>query len=60
MVLLSFDYNGQREEGYVNLSQMCKANGKLFADWYKLQGTTLYLQELESDMKISISDLLDG
>lgn len=42
-------------KGYVNASQMCKANGKFLADYTKLKSTKQYLQALSNDMKILIS-----
>ena len=45
-------------KGYVNASQMCKANGKFLADYTKLKSTKQYLQALSNDMKILISLLV--
>jgi KilA-N domain len=45
-------------KGYVNASQMCKANGKFLADYTKLKSTKHYLQALSNDMKILISLLV--
>ncbi|MBD2492564.1 KilA-N domain-containing protein [Aulosira sp. FACHB-615] len=45
-------------KGYVNGTQMCKANGKFLADYTKLKSTKQYLQALSNDMKIIISSLV--
>jgi KilA-N domain len=45
-------------KGYVNATQMCKANGKFLADYTKLKSTKQYLQALSHDMKILISLLV--
>ena len=55
-------YNGnlikQREDGYVNLTQMCQANDKKLANWLKNKSTNAYIQELESDILIRTSELM--
>jgi KilA-N domain len=45
-------------KGYVNASQMARANGKLLADYTHLKSTKEYLQALENDMRIPISLLV--
>jgi hypothetical protein len=45
-------------KGYVNGTQMCKANNKFLADYTKLKSTKQYLQALSNDMKILISSLV--
>jgi hypothetical protein len=42
----------------INATQMCKAAGKLFADYQRLSGTKDYLQALESIMGIPIIELV--
>jgi len=37
---------------------MCKAAGKMFADYKRLSGTNDFLEELSSDMGIPISELI--
>ncbi len=52
MINIIKDWNGftirQREDGYLSATDMCKACGKLFADWNKLDSTKEYLKALES------------
>ncbi|MCG6137186.1 MAG: KilA-N domain-containing protein [Nostoc sp. LLA-1] len=45
-------------KGFVNGTQMCKANNKFLADYTKLKSTKQYLQALSNDMKILISSLV--
>lgn len=48
-----FDYNGKtitrREDGFVNLTQMCQANGKRLDHWKALKATDAYTQELQAN-----------
>ena len=49
----NFDYNGQiisqRHDGYVNLTQMCQANGKRIDHWKELKATKAYISELQAN-----------
>lgn len=45
-------------DGYVNATAMCKAFGKLGADYYRLATTKEFVQELSSDMGIPIRDII--
>lgn len=50
---------GQRAtDGYFNATAMCKAAGKLIADYGRLTSTREFLNELSSDMGIPISGLV--
>jgi hypothetical protein len=61
-MIQNFDYNGQliqrRADGFVNLTQMCQANGKLLGNWNNLKSTKSYLEAVSSDIGITISELL--
>lgn len=49
---------GQRvSDGYVNATAMCRACGKLVADYLRIKSTTEYLEALSADMGIPISGL---
>src|SRR5690606_13038434 len=48
----------RQQDGYVNATAMCKAAGKLFADYYRLKTTKAYLEELSADMGIPIPKLV--
>lgn len=53
MSLQNFNYNGQviqrRDDGFVNLTQMCQANGKRIDHWKALKTTDAYIQELQAN-----------
>jgi len=48
-----------REDGYINATQMCKAGGKKFAKWYENNSTKELIKELESEIRIRTSQLID-
>jgi KilA-N domain len=48
----------QREsDGYINATAMCKATGKLWADYFRLDSTAEFLQELSTVMGYPITAL---
>ncbi len=50
---------GQRhEDGYINLTQMAQASGKLIADYLRLETTKAFLDELSRSMGIPIDQLV--
>ncbi len=50
--------NQRAIDGYVNATAMCKAVGKLFADYRRLAVTTAFLEELSGSMGIPIDRLV--
>jgi hypothetical protein len=40
------------QDGYVNLTQMAKANGVEFRDWNRLDSSKAYLEALKADVGI--------
>ena len=46
--------NQRANDGYVNATALCKAAGKLFADYYRLKNTAEFLKELSSQLQIPI------
>jgi hypothetical protein len=48
----------REEDGYINITNLCKAGGKLFADWSRLKRTDSFKQILSSTMGIPIVELL--
>ncbi len=46
-------------DGYLSATDMCKANKKLYGDWYRLDNTKEYLSELSSDMGLPTSQLVE-
>lgn len=47
-------------DGYVNATAMCKAAGKLWADYRRLGTTGQYLEALSADMGIPITELVQS
>lgn len=51
--LQNFNYNGtviqRREDGFINLTQMCQANGKRLDVWRKAKGTNAYIEALQAN-----------
>lgn len=45
-------------DGYINATALCKASGKLIADYLRLDSTKEFLAELESDVGNPISELV--
>lgn len=61
--ILALNYNGsvirqRRADNYVNLTELCQANGKKVADYLKLKTTKAYLEAVSTDMKICVSVLV--
>ena len=48
------------KDGYINATAMCKAAGKLWADYRRLKATGEYLNALSADMGIPITGLIQS
>jgi len=48
----------REEDGYINITNLCKAGGKEFKAWNRLQRTKAFLQVLSSSVLISTDDLI--
>ena len=52
LAVKTFNYNGQnisqRGDGFINLTQMCKANDAILGKWIQLKDTRQYIDELQS------------
>ena len=66
MILCKLKVNDQivtipmRGDGYVNATELCKAGGKLFADWKRNLQTEAYLHALENNMGIPMLELVQS
>lgn len=63
--LIPHDYRGEiigqrAKDGYINATAMCKAAGKAFADYERTAGTKAFLTELQADMGIPMSELVQS
>ena len=47
-------------DGYINATGMCKAAGKLWGNYWRNDTTQEFLAELEADMRIRISELVQS
>lgn len=50
--------DARESDKYVNATQMCKAGGKLFADWYRLDSTKRLIKSIILDLGLK-TDLVD-
>ena len=62
--LAVFDYNGQtisrRQNGFINLTQMCQANGKRLDVFMKVQKTKEYINCLERSHQMVVTEVAQG
>ena len=45
--------------GYIDVNELCKAGGKVFMTWLRLDTTTKFINELSSTTGLNLADLLD-
>jgi hypothetical protein len=61
--LIIREFNNQtiriREDKYVCLTDMAKASGKLFANWFQLKSTKSYLETLSGCIGFTIDQLIE-
>lgn len=50
----------RREDGFINATQICRACGKLWADYWRQSSTQEYVQAVSVDMGIPISTLTES
>ena len=48
----------REEDGYINVTNLCKASGKQFKHWKSINKTKAFLQVLSSEVGIPTSDLI--
>jgi hypothetical protein len=63
--LQNFDYKGKliqsrMSDGFVNLTQMCQANGKRLDNWTRLKQTQSYARTLANSLGCEVVDSLEG
>ena len=49
----------RESDGYVNATQLCKAGGKNFSQWYRLESTNKLINFLKTNVGINTLDLID-
>ena len=50
----------RESDNYINATQLCKAGGKNFGQWYRLESTKELISVLASDVYIHTSQLIDS
>jgi hypothetical protein len=62
--LTNFDYNGtpinKRADGYINLTQMCQANGKRIDNFFRLKQTQQYINILSRSLTSEVTEIVQG
>jgi hypothetical protein len=53
-----YEIEHREEDGYINVSNLCKAGGKQFNGWNRLQKTKAFLQVLSSTTQIHAVELI--
>ena len=48
-----------REDGYINLTLLCKAGNKLFKNWHENKQTKALIKALENEVGIQTSQLIE-
>lgn len=57
LVLRDIVIESRESDNYVNATQLCKAGGKLFAHWHRLDGTQGLIKTLEKDLNYADLDI---
>jgi hypothetical protein len=53
-----YNIEHREEDGYINVTNLCKADGKNFSNWRRLDKTQAFLKVLSSSMLIHINELI--
>jgi hypothetical protein len=53
-----YNIEHREEDGYINVTNLCKADGKKFSNWRRLDKTYAFLKVLSSSMLIHINELI--
>jgi hypothetical protein len=53
-----YNIEHREKDGYINVTNLCKAGGKKFSDWKRIEKTQSFLQVLSSSMVIHINELI--
>lgn len=60
LVIDEFRIQGRSTDGYINATQLCKAGGKRFQDWSRLETSKAYFEVVESEVGIPVTQLIDS
>ena len=59
LVLSGIVIESRKSDNFINATQLCKAGGKKFNDWYRLENTTKLIQFLSMNTKNSALKVVD-
>lgn len=59
LVIDEFRIQARSSDGYINATQLCKAGGKRFHNWYQLDNTKEFINALSAETGIPVSGLVD-
>jgi hypothetical protein len=54
----NYQLDYREDDGFINITDLCKAGGKKFNDWNRLEKTKKYLQVLSTETGIPVSGLI--
>ena len=64
LAVQSFEYNGQsigrRDDGFINLTQMCIASGKRLDRWKELKATKEYIEAISNILNMKVLESVEG
>jgi hypothetical protein len=58
LVLNNYTLSARKEDGYIDITNLCKAGGKEYSGWYRSQKTKAFLQVLSMTMQHCMVDLI--
>ncbi len=53
LVINKISIESRKEDNFINATQLCKAGGKKFNNWYQLDSTQELIQELKRSLRNS-------
>ena len=64
MSIVNFNYNNrvisQRKDGFINLTQMCKANEKRIDNFLRLKQSQQYIESLSRSLRCEVTEVIQG
>lgn len=59
LIIDQFVIQAREKDGFINATQLCKAGGKRFFNWFQLEQTSVLIEVLHSETGIPASQLVD-
>ena len=57
LVLSGIVIESRESDNFINATQLCKAGGKRFNNWYQLDSTKELIKELENSLNLKVVDI---